>query len=202
MSPVKTTLLLSYFSVIYNIIEGLVCLWVGSATGTISLIGFGLDSFIESLSAGVLIWRFRESDIIKQSHHDPIEAKAIKLISYTFFVLGSYVLFESLRKLYFHEYPEQNLVGMAVALVSIIIMLILYQKKTEVGRENHIRSLVADSKQTLACIWMSVTLLISIGVYNLLGIWWMDAVGGLVISGLLFREGFNTYKEKRLCTCV
>lgn len=201
LSPSRKTLWLSYFTAGYNIIEGLVSVGTGAVTGSISLVGFGLDSFVESLSAGVLIWRFRKSDVITQTDQDPLEQKAIRLIAYTFFILGAYVLSISLKNLYFHEAPQKSLVGVVVALVSIVVMLVLYKKKKAVGRENHIRSLVADSKQTLACIWMSVTLLISIGAYNLFGIWWMDAVGGVVIAGFLFREGYNTYKEKHLCDC-
>ena len=174
---------------------------VGGLTGSISLIGFGLDSFIESLSAGIVIWRFKKSNIVAQSDNDPLEEKAIRLISYTFFILGAYVLYESLRKLYFTEPPRQSIVGVIIAIISIVVMTFLYLKKKDVGYRNHIRSLIADSKQSLACIWMSITLLISVGAYNLFGIWWADAVGGIVIAGFLFREGYNTYKEKRLCNC-
>ncbi|OGG00025.1 hypothetical protein A2Y99_02190 [Candidatus Gottesmanbacteria bacterium RBG_13_37_7] len=194
-------LLLSIFTVGYNIIEGLLCVFVGTITGSISLTGFGLDSFIESLSGGILIWRFTRKGEISNSHEDGIEQKAIRFISYTFFILGSYVAYESVQKLINQEPPEPNIFGVIVAIISIIVMIFLYQRKKYVGMENHIRSLVADSKQTLACIWMSITMLIGLGLNYFFHIWWSDAVAGIIIAGLLFKEGYQTYKEKKLCTC-
>ncbi len=201
LSASRKTLWLSYFTAGYNIIEGFASVGIGVLTGSISLVGFGLDSFIESLSAVILIWRFRKSAVVAQNDTDPLETKAIKLIAYTFFILATYVLYESLKKLFQHEPPQQSFVGLIIPTVSIVVMVFLYWKKKEVGYTNHIRSLVADSKQTLVCIWMSIVLLISIGAYNLLGIWWTDAVGGIIIAGFLFKEGYSTYKEKRLCDC-
>src|SRR3989344_9418379 len=88
---------LSYFTVLYNIIEGIISIFSGSSLNAISLIGFGFDSFIESISGGVVIWKTKQG--ATNSHDDPIEAKAIKLISYSFFLLGGYVFYESVRKL-------------------------------------------------------------------------------------------------------
>lgn len=201
MSPAKKTLFLSYFTVIYNVIEGIVSVFFGSLTGSISLIGFGLDSFIESLSGSVLIWRFHKSSAISLVDDDKLEQKAIRFISYTFFILGSYVLYGSLKKLYYQEPTEQSVVGVLIAVTSIIVMIALYKKKQAVGRDNHIRSLVADSKQTLACIWMSVTMLLGLGLHYFFNIWWADAVAGIVIAGFLFKEGYFTYKERALCDC-
>ena len=197
----KKALLLSYFTIIYNIIEGLLSIFVGISTGSISLVGFGLDSFIESLSGSILIWRFTKSSHISNSHTDETEQKAIRLISFTFFILGSYVLYESIIKLIKQESPTQSVFGIVIALISIIVMIGLYKNKITLGMNNHIRSLVADSRQTLVCIWMSVTMLIGLGLHYLFGIWWSDAVAGIIIAVFLFKEGYNTYKEKRLCSC-
>jgi len=197
----KKALLLSYFTVIYNIIEGILSIFVGASTGSISLVGFGLDSFIESLSGSILIWRFTKSSHISNSHIDETEQKAIRLISFTFFILGGYVLYESIIKLVNQESPTQSVFGIIIAIVSIIVMIGLYKKKINLGMKNHIRSLVADSRQTLACIWMSVTMLIGLGLHYLFGNWWSDAVAGIIISIFLFKEGYNIYKEKRLCSC-
>ncbi len=197
----RKALLLSYFTVIYNIIEGVLSIFVGVSTGSISLVGFGLDSFIESLSGSILIWRFTKSSHISNSHTDKTEQKAIRLISFTFFILGSYVLYESIIKLVKQESPTQSVFGIVIALISIIVMIGLYKNKITLGMNNHIRSLVADSKQTLACIWMSITMLIGLGLNYFFHIWWSDAVAGVIISMFLFKEGYNTYKEKRLCSC-
>ncbi len=200
-SPVKQTLDLAYFTVIYNILEGLISVGGGILTGSISLIGFGLDSFVESLSSLILIWRFRKNSTISQSDTDETENKTIKFISYTFFILGTYVFYEAIKRLFAHQAPEHSLLGVVIALVSIAVMTVLYKKKRSIGMDNHIRSLVADSKQTLACIFMSITMLIGLGLNYFYGIWWADAVAGIAIAGFLFREGYNTYKEKKLCMC-
>ncbi|MDO8610645.1 MAG: cation transporter [bacterium] len=195
----KKILRLSYFTVIYNIIEGVVSIFFGSSLNTISLVGFGFDSFIESISGSVVIWKTKKG--ATNSHDDPIEAKAIKLISFSFFILAGYVLYESVQKLLTYEVPHQSWLGVAIASISIVVMLGLYYQKKRIGLTTHNRALVADSKQTLACVWLSITLLIGLGLNYLFGLWWTDAVAGIIIAGLLFKEGYFTYKEKHLCGC-
>src|SRR3972149_11293994 len=111
----RKVLRLSYFTVIYNVIEGIISILSGSSLNAISLIGFGLDSFIESISGGIVIWKTTQG--ATNRHDDPIETKAIRLISYSFFILGGYVLFESVQKLLNHEIPHQSWVGIAIAVV-------------------------------------------------------------------------------------
>src|SRR6185369_10015416 len=100
-----------------------------------------------------------------------------------------------------HEAPHQSWLGIGIAIVSIIVMLVLYFQKRKIGRDTHNRTLIADSKQTLACIWLSVTLLAGLGLNYFFGLWWSDAAAGIIIAGLLFKEGYSTYKEKHLCEC-
>lgn len=201
MSINKQALWLSYFTAGYNILEGIIAVSAGISVASIALTGFGLDSFIESLSGGILVWRFVKSKEISHTHEDKIEQKAIRLIAYTFFILGTYVLYESIKKLYYKEIPGQSLIGIIIAIISIIIMSFLYTKKKNLGMENHVRSLVADSKQTLACIYMSITMLIGLGLNYIFSFWWADPTSGIIIAGFLFKEGYNTYKEKKLCNC-
>ena len=190
---------LSYFTVAYNFIEGIVSILAGLLSGSIALIGFGLDSFIESLSGSVMIWRFYESRHFSDEEHERREKIAIKLVSYSFFVFGAYVLYESLKKLYLLEAPEPSIFGIIIALVSIIIMPILYYQKQKVGKNIASNSLLADSKQTLACVFLSVALLLGLLLYYLYGIWCADPIVGLFIVIFLFKEGYNTYKEETLC---
>ena len=188
----KRALHLSYFTVAYNIIEGLICIIGGFIIGSISLVAFGLDSFVESLSSGILIWRFTKHDDSSDIAEDEREKKATKLIAYTFFILGMYVLFEAGKKLLNHESPDQSLIGIVIALLSIAIMSFVWRAKYKLGKEMNSSSLVADSKQTLACIFMSVILLVSLGLNYLYGLWWTDAVGGIIIAGFLFKEGYES----------
>jgi divalent metal cation (Fe/Co/Zn/Cd) transporter len=198
----KRALHLSYFTVGYNILEGIVSLMAGFWAGSIALVGFGLDSFVESLSGGVMIWRFRQHPGLTPEAEEEIERKAIKIVGYTFLVLGAYVLYESLKKLYFQEIPAPSLLGIIIAIVSLIVMPGLFIIKYRTGQSLNSPSLMADSKQTLACAFLSVALLIGLGLNFWYGLWQADPVIGLVVVGFLVKEGWGTLKEGKLCTCA
>ena len=197
----KKALSLSYFTVGYNIIEGVVSIFAGFLAGSIALVGFGLDSFVESLSGGVMIWRFRKHGKISEDEEEKVEKKAARFVAYTFFILGAYVLYESIKKLILHQTPERSLFGIIIALVSMIAMPILYYMKFKTGKSIGSRSLVADSKQTLACMFLSVALLIGLGLNYLFGLWQADPIVGLVIVIFLIKEGYETLKEEEVSSC-
>ena len=198
----KRALLLSYFTVGYNILEGVVSILAGLlAGGSIALIGFGLDSFVESLSGGIMIWRFRKHGKVSEQEEERIEKRATKLVACTFFMLGAYILFESVKKLYFHETSEPSLLGIIIAVVSMIVMPVLFYAKYQTGKAIGSRSLVADSKETLACIFLSAALLVGLGLNYLYGIWQADPVVGLIIVIFLIKEGYTTLTEEEACGC-
>jgi divalent metal cation (Fe/Co/Zn/Cd) transporter len=148
-----------------------------------------------------MIWRFRKHGKISEEEEEKVEKKAIRLIAYTFFILGSYILYESFKKLYFHEVPNPSLLGILIAIVSIIVMPILFYMKYQTGKSINSRSLVADSKQTLTCVFLSVALLIGLGLNYLFGLWQADPIVGFVIVVFLIKEGYNALKEEKLCSC-
>ncbi len=197
----KKALILSYITVGYNIIEGIVSIAAGTFANSIALISFGIDSFIESLSGSVMIWRFRKHNLLNEEQVEKMEQKAIKLVGYSFIILGLYVLYESGSKLYLQEKPEQSLLGIVIAVLSLIIMPFLAYMKYSTGKKLNSKSLVADSKQTYVCTIMTITLLIGLGLNFFYGIWWTDPAAGLIISLFLFKEGYLTLKEKELCEC-
>jgi divalent metal cation (Fe/Co/Zn/Cd) transporter len=125
----QKALFLSYFTVAYNILEGLISLFAGYLAGSIALVGFGLDSFVESLSGGVMIWRFRRHQELSAAQEERMENKAVKIVGVTFLVLAAYVCYESLEKLYFKQAPEPSLLGIIIAMVSLIIMPLLFHLK-------------------------------------------------------------------------
>lgn len=193
----RRALLLSYFTVVYNILEGIVSIFAGLlAGGSIALIGFGMDSFVESLSGSVMIWRFRKYGKISEEEEEKVERRATKLIAYTFFILGAYILYESVKKLYLHEPSEPSLLGIIIAIVSIIVMPVLFYAKYKTGKSIGSRSLVADSKETLACVFLSAALLIGLGLNYLYGLWQADPIVGLIIVILLVKEGYSTLTEE------
>jgi len=129
------------------------------------------------------------------------EKKAVRLIGYTFFVFGAYVLYESMEKLLSAEAAKPSLLGIAIAIVSLIAMPALFYAKYRTGKAMNSRSLVADSKQTFACMLLSLALLIGLGLNYIWGIWWADPAVGLVVVAFLFKEGREAIKEEKLCTC-
>ncbi len=197
----KKALYLSYFTVVYNVIEGVVALFAGSLAGSVSLVGFGLDSFVESLSGCIMIWRFRHHGNMSCEEEERIEKKAIKLIGYTFFILGSYVLYESLKKLYLQEISDPSLFGIVLAIVSLIVMPILFYAKKQTAESIGSKSLAADSKQTLTCMFLSAALLVGLGSNYLWGFWQADSIVGLLVVVFLYKEGYTTLKEEKVCSC-
>lgn len=192
----KKALRLSYFTVSYNILEGLVSIIGGHLTGSIALVGFGLDSFIESLSGSIMIWRFWKLGQISKEEETQKEEKAQRWIGYTFFVFGAYVAFESAKTLLEREAPTPSLLGIIIAVVSIVVMLFLFQKKSKTGKELGSQSLVADARQTLACEFLSVALLAGTGLNYWFGLWWADPVAGLIIVAYLFKEGYECFERR------
>ena len=190
----RWALSLSYFTVGYNILEGILSILAGWVAGSIALIGFGLDSFVESMSGCVMIWRFRKSGKISEEEEEKVERKAARLIGYSFFILGIYVLYESGKKLYTQEVPNPSFLGILVAIASIIVMPVLFCLKYQTGKAIGSRSLIADSKETLACVFLSVALLAGLLLNYLYGLWQADPIVGLIIVFFLVREGYDTLK--------
>jgi cation diffusion facilitator family transporter len=198
----KRAFYLSVFTVAYNFLEGVVSVAAGIVSGSIALVGFGLDSFIESLSGGIMIWRFRGLGNLSHEEEERMEAKAARLVAYTFFVLGVYVLYESLKKIILRELPEPSLLGILIAVVSLVVMPVLFFMKHRIGKSIGSRSLIADSRQTLACCYLSLALLAGLGLNYLYGIWWADPLAGLVIVFFLMREGYEILKEGKAGCCT
>jgi len=186
-----TALLLSYLTVGYNVLEGVVSIIAGLLAGSIALIGFGLDSFVESLSGSVMIWRFGKHGDLSKAEEQQAERKATRLVAYTFFILGAYVLYGSAKKLYFQEISSPSLFGIIIAIVSVILMPILFYWKYRTGKLLNSRSLIADSKETLACFFLSIALLVGLSLNYVFGLWQADPIIGLVIVAFLIREGYE-----------
>ena len=181
---------LSWLTVAYNVAEGVISLLLGLAAGSAALVGFALDSFVESLSGGVMVWRFSPREM-SEEQTERVERQAGRLVGWTFLILGMYVLYESLAKLLTREAPQPSLGGIALAAISLVVMPWLARAKRRVGEELGSPALVGDSKETLACAWLSVALLLGLGLNALWGLWWADPAVGLVIVFFLLREGIE-----------
>ena len=193
---------LAYFTVGYNLAECLLSLLAGYLAGSIALVGFGLDSLLECLSGGVMIWRFFPHRGLSEAEEERLERRAVKIIGYTFFILAAYILYESAAKLIFTEIPAPSLLGIFIALASAVVMPALYLAKFRIGESLGSASLKADSRQSLACGLLSVALLIGLGLNYLYGFWQADPVIGLLIVFFLVREGRRALQEGKLCACA
>lgn len=200
-TPQQKALALSFFTVGYNVIEGIVSVVAALIAGSTALLSFGLDSFVESLSGSIMIWRFWKYGIdAEEDEVAKAEKTATRLVGYTFFIFGGYVVFDACKALYLQKEPESSIIGIVIAVVSLIVMPVLFYSKFKLGKSIGSTSLVADSKETLACSLLSVVLLVGLGVYYIWQIWWVDAVAALGIAGFMFKEGYETLEEAKLDT--
>ncbi|MDD2666570.1 MAG: cation transporter [Methanocellales archaeon] len=188
-SQYNKALHLEYFTVIYNIIEAIASITFGSLANSIALVGFGLDSIVESLSGFVLIWRLQKHNKLTPEEEEKIEKRATRFVGITFLVLAAYVLFESIKKIVTKEIPDPSLAGIIIALMSIVIMPILGLKKRKIGIQLNLKSLIADSKETFVCSTLSVALLLGLAGRYFFNFWYADPIVGLIIVFYLVREG-------------
>jgi divalent metal cation (Fe/Co/Zn/Cd) transporter len=177
------------FTIVYNILEGIVAIVAGWLAGSVALVGFGLDSTIETLSAVVVFIRLYGEYRGKSPDGQLItERNAEKFVGGTLFALCGYILFHSVSLLARQEPPGESLVGIVLAGLSLVIMPILAMAKRRTGRALGSRALIADSVETLVCTYLSFTLLLGLGLHTLLGWWWADPVAALIMVPFIFRE--------------
>ncbi len=185
--------LLAGASVSYNLVEAIIAIAAGAAASSIALIGFGLDSVVEVGSGLVILWQFRHQ--LPESR----ERRALRLIAVSFFALAAYVTVESARALATGAEPDDSPVGVAIAVASLIVMPFLSWAQRRTGRELGSGSVVADSKQTLLCTYLSVVLLAGLVLNSTWGWSWADPVAGLVIAAVAVREGIEAWRGKGCC---
>jgi divalent metal cation (Fe/Co/Zn/Cd) transporter len=195
----RTALALSCITVGYNVLEGLVAVVFATLAGSSALLGFGIDSFVESLSGMVMVWRFTRTTHLTSDEAEQRERVAIRLVGVSLFTLGGYVVYESATILYFHQIPTRSPAALIIAAVSLIAMPILYLLKRRVAAAIQSRSLATDAKQTLACIMLSIALLVGSGLHYFVGVWQADPIAGIVIAAYLLREGYVAWTEQDLC---
>ena len=180
-------------TIAWNVIEALVALIAGRAASSAALIGFGLDSIVEVLSAAAVAWQFAAPDPEKR------ERVALRVIAVSFFGLAAYVTVDALLSLTGLREPEHSMVGIVLAALSLIVMPFLSWFERRTGRELGSASAVADSKQTLICTYLSAALLAGLLLNSLFGWAWADSAAALVIAGFAVREGIEAWRGDACC---
>ena len=185
---------LAQFTVAYNLVEGAVAITVGLMAGLVSVVGFGIDSGIESIAA-VLVG-LRLSARLRHGQADEArERLVLRLVAGTFFVLAAYVTIESIRSLIAGEPPSTSVVALVLLAASIVVMPLLAMAKTKVARQLGDDPLIlADAAETKICVWLSVSTLRGVGLYQLTGAAWLDPVAALVIAGFAVHEGREAWE--------
>ncbi len=180
---------LEYFTLGWNLTEAGVAVAAGIAASSIALVGFGMDSLIECLSGGILLWRLQlhEAD----EHRERI---AVKLVGISFILLAAYVFFDAAKTLVLHEQPHVSIVGIALSCASLIVMPLLARAKRRVAARLGSHSLKADSRQTVLCAYLSAILLGGLALNALLGWWWADPIAGFIMVPIIAREGIETLR--------
>ncbi|OUZ10572.1 cobalt transporter [Aeromicrobium sp. PE09-221] len=180
-------------TITYNLIEAVVAITAGRVASSSALVGFGLDSLVEVLSAAAVAWQFAGADPAAR------ERRALRLIALSFLGLALFVAVDSLRVLFGAAEAEHTTVGIVLASLSLAIMPFLSWFERRTGRELGSVSAVADSKQTLLCTYLSGVLLIGLLLNSALGWSWADPLAALVIAGVAAREGLEAWRGKTCC---
>jgi divalent metal cation (Fe/Co/Zn/Cd) transporter len=199
----RTAALLALVTIFYNLLEGVVSVWFGAEDETISLFGFGLDSFVEVIS-GIGIWHMVRR--LAQGEHedrDPFEVRALRITGGAFYLLAAGLALTALLSVLRQHHPETTRWGIIVSLVSIAAMWLLIHYKVKVGTALDSPAILADAACTRTCLQLSVVLLAASAGYALSGIGWLDAAGTLLIAILSLREGREAFDKARgiACSC-
>jgi divalent metal cation (Fe/Co/Zn/Cd) transporter len=180
---------LEYFTLGWNLTEAVVGIGAGLIAGSIALIGFGVDSIIESFSGASLLWRLQSGEVGVRR-----EQVALKLVGISFFVLAAYVAIDSTKTLIQREPSDTSIVGVCLAAVSIIVMPLLARAKRRVAAQLNSRALVADSRQTDLCAYLSGILFVGLALNALFGWWWADSIAAILMVPIITREGIEALK--------
>jgi divalent metal cation (Fe/Co/Zn/Cd) transporter len=190
---------LEYFTIAWNTLEGLVAVIAGAVAGSISLVGFGIDSFIEVTSGSVLLWRMSvDSDVHRRERN---EKRALRIVGACFLLLAAYITYDSIVDLWSKRAPEHSISGIVLACVSLVVMPLLSRAKRRVGRAMGSAAMHADAKQTEFCTYLSAILLIGLLLNAFLGWWWSDPLAALIMVPIITKEGMDGLRGKACDDC-
>jgi divalent metal cation (Fe/Co/Zn/Cd) transporter len=184
---------LAQFTVAYNVVEGIVAITAGILAGLVSVIGFGIDSGVESIAAVLVGLRLAA----RLRHGEADERKeriTLKLVAVTFFLLAGYVTFEGIRALITGETPEASPLSIGLLIASIIVMPVLAAAKRKVGLRLGDNLILADAAETRICVLLSISTLLGVGLFMLTGLAWLDPIAAFVIAIFAIHEGREAWE--------
>jgi divalent metal cation (Fe/Co/Zn/Cd) transporter len=190
---------LEYFTIAWNTVEGLVAVVTGAMARSISLVGFGIDSFIEVTSGSVLLWRISVDAQVQRRELN--EKRALKIVGVCFLFLAAYIAYESAMDLRSRRAPEHSIPGIVLACVSLVVMPLLSRAKRKVGSAMGSAAMHADAKQTEFCTYLSAILLAGLLLNALFGLWWADPAAALIMVPIIAKEGIEGLQGKACDDC-
>lgn len=190
---------LEYFTIVWNSLEGAVALIAGLLAGSISLVGFGIDSFIEVTSGATLLWRMSVDAHVDRRERN--ERLALRTVGLCFLALAAYIAFESISNLARRQAPGHSIPGIVLACVSLLVMPLLSRAKRKVGTALGSAAMHADAKQTDFCVYLSAILLAGLLLNALFGLWWADPAAALIMVPIIAKEGFEGIRGQACRNC-
>jgi Predicted Co/Zn/Cd cation transporters len=191
----KTAYWLGVFTILYNLIEGIIATSFGFQDETLALFGFGVDSFIEMISGIGIVYMVMRIEKNPNSHRSDFERTALRITGWSFYLLVAGLTVSSLLSLYLGQKPITTLWGVLVSAVSIIVMLFLLNRKIKVGKQLQSEAILADASCTKVCIYMSCILLLASGIYELTNFGYADAIGTLGLAWFSYKEGKECFEK-------
>ena len=194
---VRRGLALNWLTIGYNVVEAVVAIGAGVVSGSVALLGFGLDSVIEVTASGAAQWRLRaDLDPVRRAHAERV---TLRIIGWSFLALATYVVIDSAATLLQHEPPERSVVGLVLLALSAVVMPVLARAKRRVAREMSSRALDAEATQTSLCAYLSVIALAGVALNAWFGWWWADPVAALAMVPIIAKEGIDGARGEAHC---
>lgn len=200
----RVALGLAIFTIVYNVIEGVISTYLGFEDESLALFGFGVDSFIEVISGLGIVHMIIRIQQNPDSSRDEFERRALRITGTAFYILVAGLAVTSVYNIWIGHMPITTFWGVIISIISILVMYILVWWKRRVGRELNSQPILADANCTMVCVYMSVILLVSSGIYELFGIPYIDSIGTLGLAYFAFKEGkecFEKATSNEICCC-
>ena len=191
--------ILEYLTLGWNLFEGLIAVLAGLVAGSISLVGFGIDSFIELASGAAVLWRISVDP--DERNRERNERRALKLVGFCFLALAIYIGYQAARDLCLRHAAERSIPGILLAVLSLAVMPALSRAKQNVGRALRSAALRADAKQSQFCAYLSALLLLGLLLNSLFGFWWADPLAAFVMAPIIAREGREALRGNACTDC-
>jgi divalent metal cation (Fe/Co/Zn/Cd) transporter len=202
-TDIRAGIRVEWLTIVWMVIEAIVSVGAGLTAGSIALIAFGVDSVIELVSAGVLLWRlrFESLGVTTTAQIEWAEQRASRVVGWSLLLLAVYVIIQSAYDLWTRAAPESSPVGIALAAAALLVMPALIRTKLKVSSAINSPALKGDAACGVVCLYMAATLLVGLVLRAALGWWWADPLAALGIVYFIVREGREALRAEDACGC-